>query len=332
MADNALAQLSTLFADVVGSTRLYERFGDEAAHAAIEECLDRLKRITAEFDGRTVKTIGDELMAVFPDAQRACMAATEMQWQVQELPPIEDHRIELRIAFHHGSAVERDGDVFGDSVNVAARLSELAKGRQIITSAPTLAVCGTELAAAARHLWPVEVRGKSAPVDLYEILWDAADATVTLSAQWPAAKVARRLRLVYCGHELAIDAGCAQVSIGRDAGNEVVVDAPNASRVHARIEWRRDKFVLIDVSTNGTFVGFEDGRETALRHEELILDGQGSISLGSSHRKGRRSCVEYYCEYGMASGRFPETDQPGARSEAERQAGPALRKNPSPIG
>jgi class 3 adenylate cyclase len=327
MADNALTELSTLFADVVGSTRLYERFGDQAAHAAIQECLNRLKQVTAEFDGRTVKTIGDELMAEFPDAARACMAATEMQWQVQELPPIEDHRMELRIAFHHGSAVERDGDVFGDSVNVAARLSGLAKGRQIITSAQTLAACGPELAAGARHLWPVEVRGKSVPVDLYEILWDAADATVTLSAQWPAARIPRRLRLMYCGNELAIEAGCAQVSIGRDAGNEVVVEAPNASRVHARIEWRRDKFVLVDLSTNGTFVAFEDGRETPLRHEELFLDGQGSISLGSSHRKGRHHCVEYYCEYGVASGRFPEDDQAGARQGAERHAGLALRKS-----
>jgi class 3 adenylate cyclase len=260
MADSDLALLSTLFADVVGSTRLYERFGDAAAHGAIQACLDRLKRVTAEFDGRTIKTIGDELMAVFPDAERACQAATEMQWQVREMPPLEDHRLAMRIAFHHGAAVERDGDVFGDSVNVAARLVGLTKGGQIITSGQTLEAMGPQMAGGARHLWPVEVRGRSAPVDLYEILWDAADADVTVSARWPMIKAPSRLRLLYRGEEVVVDRACPQVSLGRDAVNEVVVEASNASRVHARIEWRRDKFVLVDLSTNGTYVAFVYGR------------------------------------------------------------------------
>jgi adenylate cyclase len=301
MSESSLAVLSTLFADIVGSTGLYERFGDQVAHEAIEACLERLKRVTAEFDGRTVKTIGDELMAVFPDAERACMAATEMQWQVQEMPPIEDHSMELRIAFHHGSAVERDGDVFGDSVNIAARLVGLAKGRQIITSGQTLAAACPELSAGARRLWPVEVKGRSAPVDLFEILWDGGDATVTLSAQFAPARTPLRLRLLYRGQEAVVDAARTSVSIGRDAGNEVVIDARNASRVHARIEWRRDKFLLLDLSTNGTFVAFEDGRETQLRHEEVILDGNGSIAFGQSHRHAERNCVEYYCEYASGS-------------------------------
>jgi class 3 adenylate cyclase len=305
MTDNRPTQLSTLFADVVGSTRLYERYGDEAAHAAIQACLDRLTQVTAVFDGRSVKTIGDELMAVFADAGRACEAATEMQWRVQEMPPLQDHRIEMRIAFHHGAAVERDGDVFGESVNVAARLVALTKSRQIITSGQTLEALPRKLAANARHLWPVEVRGRSGSIDLYEILWDAADTNVTVSAQWPMPQAPLRLRLLYRGKEVAVDHACPQVSLGRDTGNEVVVDAPNASRVHARIEWRRDKFVLVDLSTNGTYVALEDGRETTVRREELILDGQGSISLGASHRKAPRNCVEYYCEHAaVVTGRF----------------------------
>jgi class 3 adenylate cyclase len=319
MTDNGLTQLSTLFADVVGSTRLYERYGDEAAHAAIEACLDRLQQVTAEFGGRSVKTIGDELMAVFADAERACEAAIEMQWRVQEMPPLQDHRIELRIAFHHGAAVERDRDVFGDSVNVAARLVALTKSRQIITSGQTLEALAPEVAANARHLWPVDVRGRSDSVDLYEILWDAADANVTVSAQWPLPPAPLRLRLLYRGEEVVVDRACPQVSLGRDADNEVVVDAPNASRVHARIEWRRDKFVLVDLSTNGTYVALEDGRETTVRREELILDGQGSISLGASHRKGIRNCVEYYCEHAaVVSARFAPIGVAGQGHEVDR--------------
>lgn len=305
MVERARTWLATLFADIAGSTRLYERFGDQAAHAAVEQCLDQLKEAAAEFDGRTVKTIGDEIMAVFPDAERACLAAAEMQWRVQELPALEGERIEIRIAFHFGSAVERDGDVFGDSVNVAARLSELAKPRQIITSAQALASLSDQMAAGARRLWPIAVKGRSQPVDLYEILWDSADATVTMSAQFTPPRIPTRLRLMYRGTEVTVDARRAEVSIGRDIGNDVVVDARNASRVHARVEWRRDKFVLIDISTNGTFVATSDGTETRLRREELILDGDGNISFGHANGAGQRNCVEYYCEYVPGTPRLP---------------------------
>ena len=304
MAETAMATCATLFADIVGSTRLYERFGDQAAHAAVEGCLERLKQVAGEFEGRTVKTIGDELMAVFPSAERACLAAIEMQWRMEEAPPVEGERIEIRIAFHYGAAVERDGDVFGDSVNVAARLAALAKPRQILTSSQTLDASSPELAASARHLWPIGVKGKAEPVDLFEILWDSADATATLSAQFTPPRIPQRLRLLYRGKEVVVDPARPSISIGRDEANDVVIDARNASRVHARVEWRRDKFVLVDVSTNGTFVAAEAGDETRLRREEHILDGDGSISFGHSHRGGPRNCVEYYCEYGAAVSRM----------------------------
>jgi class 3 adenylate cyclase len=303
MAEPSVVSLATLFADIVGSTRLYERFGDRVAHAAVEQCLDQLKAVVTEFQGRTVKTIGDEIMAVFSDAERACLAATEMQWRVQELPLVENERIEIRVAFHYGSAVERDGDVFGDSVNVAARLAQMAKSGQIITCGQTLECASEQVSSSARHLWPIAVKGRSEPVDLYEILWDSSDATVTMSAQFAPPRVPLRLRLMYRGAEVIVDAGHAEVSIGRDGGNDVVVDARNASRVHARVEWRRDKFVLVDISTNGTFVASSDGTETRLRREELILDGEGSISFGHSNRVGPRNCVEYYCEYAFGSPR-----------------------------
>src|SRR5690606_3243723 len=205
MAETPVTMLATLFADIVGSTRLYERFGDEAAHAAIERCLDRLQGVVAEYAGRTVKTIGDEIMAVFPDADRACLAATEMQWRVQELPPLEGEPIEIRVAFHYGPAVERDGDVFGDSVNVAARLAELAKGGQILTSGPALDAASAEVASSARPLWPIAIKGRSEPVDLYEVLWDSTEATITLSAQFAPERSALRLRLMYRGTEVVVD-------------------------------------------------------------------------------------------------------------------------------
>lgn len=304
MADSTSSLLATLFADVVGSTRLYEKYGDATALEAINGCVSALKQVTAEFGGRTIKTIGDELMAVFADAESACLAATEMQWRVAELPPIGAERIAIRIGFHFGAAVERDADVFGDTVNLASRLCEVAKGGQIITSGQTLDTLSPTLAGGARHLWPIQVKGKAEPIDVYEVMWDASsDATVTISAQFMPPKVPMRLRLLYRGQEIVVGADRPHAHIGRDASNEVVVDDRNASRVHARIEWRRDKFVVSDLSTNGTYVMSDGDIETSLRREENILEGNGTISLGHSHRVGPRNCVEFYCEYYVAGSR-----------------------------
>jgi class 3 adenylate cyclase len=298
MDDTNQTKLATLFADIAGSTGLYERLGDTAALGLIEGCLHTLKRVTEEFGGRCIKTIGDELMAIFPSAEVACYAATEMQWRATESPATLGEPLAIRIGLHYGAAVEHDGDVFGDSVNVAARLTELANPRQIITSGQTVACLPGTLAANARRLWPLPLKGKTEPIDVLEILWDSgSEATITLSGQFEPPRLPVRMRLHYRGTEVVVDAAHPQVEIGRDLGNAVVVDARNASRVHARVEWRRDKFVLVDLSTNGTYVLDGQNPETRLRREEFILDGDGKISFGRSHSAGAGECVEYYCEY-----------------------------------
>ena len=69
---------AVLFADVSGSTPLYEKLGDEAALAAINRCLDILRRRCLEHGGAVIKTIGDELMCTFPDAEAALQSAAAM--------------------------------------------------------------------------------------------------------------------------------------------------------------------------------------------------------------------------------------------------------------
>jgi hypothetical protein len=200
--------------------------------------------------------------------------------------------------------MERDGDVFGDSVNVASRIAELAKGEQIITSAPAFNAISSLFTAGARHLWQIQVKGRAEPVDVFEIMWNpCGDTTATMSAQFTAPKIPDRLRLVYRGQEVCVTPERPVLSIGRDRVNELGVDDSKASRIHARIELRRDKFVLVDVSTNGTFVMNEGNVETCLRREEHILDGEGTISLGHSHAAGPDDCVEFYCECLVPGGR-----------------------------
>src|SRR5437667_136534 len=185
-----------LFADVSGSTALYELLGDKPAAKAIEACLGELRGIVAKEEGQVVKTIGDEIMVVFGNGQAACNAAMEMQQRVIALPPTAGVKLAIRIGFHFGLVLEDKGDFWGDGVNTAARLAALAKAGQILTSGAT------------------------------------------------------------------------------------VNALPAAQR--AGIERRGVQYILIDESTNGTYVQIGADREVLLRRDRVMLRGRGKIAFGTS--------------------------------------------------
>src|SRR5215510_6207208 len=129
--------VAILAADVVGYSRLIER--DE------EGTLRRLKVLRAEIidpkiaehRGRIIKTTGDGLLVGFTSVVDALRCAAEVQTAMAEsnapLPP--DQRIEFRIGIHQGDIVVEDDDIFGDGVNIAARLEGLAEPGGICVSA-----------------------------------------------------------------------------------------------------------------------------------------------------------------------------------------------------
>ena len=112
---------TVLFADVTGSTRLYETAGDRQAAEAIGACIDRLCRTTEECGGRVVKTMGDAVLALFSGPDMAASAAGQMHVAVESLPALGGMKFGLRIGFHSGTVVQRDADVFGDTVNQIGR-------------------------------------------------------------------------------------------------------------------------------------------------------------------------------------------------------------------
>ncbi len=270
--------VTVLFADVAGSTRLYEQWGDAKALAAIGECLALVQNTAAGHAGRLVKTIGDEAMVVFPTADQAVTAAAEIQQRMAELVRERNLRIALRIGIHCGTAIEAEGDVFGDCVNVAARMVGLAKSGQVILSGSTASVLSPELGSRVREVDVLTVKGKDKDIVISELTWqDAADLT-TLTTR-PKLRAAR-LELVHGTRALELGPATSTLTLGRDAQNDIVIADRLASRLHARIERRRDKFVLIDQSSNGTFVTVEGEGEIQLRREELMLRGRGHISFG----------------------------------------------------
>jgi class 3 adenylate cyclase len=280
MSAKAERNLCVLFADVSGSTRLYERLGDKEALHAVERCLNRMTRATEQFKGRVVKTIGDEVMAVFDTAQAGMEAACSMQQRVDDLPPVSGIKLAIRVGFHFGPALEEDDDVFGDTVNTASRMAGLAKAGQIITTGETVAALPTLLQQSTREIDAIAVKGKAEAVRVCEVLWQESDDLTMKSASVAPPPAALRLRLRHGGQEKVIDASTGVFLLGRDPSSDIVIGDRRASRSHARIERRRDKFVLIDQSTNGTYVTFDGEVEFALKREETILRGRGRISFG----------------------------------------------------
>jgi class 3 adenylate cyclase len=281
MADEP-SSLAVLFADVSGSTRLYETLGDAEALATIGRCVALMTTVCVGHGGRVVKTIGDEVMAVFPSADAAAQAAVEMQARISAHPPVGGSRLAIRVGFHLGTAIEADGDVFGDSVNVAARMAALAKREQIILSAHTADALAPWLRARVRALDTLSVKGKSQDIGIIELLWQDSEEDLTaVATRWTP--LPARLVLRHGAKELVLDESATSITIGRDADNDIVIVDRKASRLHARIERRRDKFVIIDQSSNGTYVAVDGEPEIMLRREELMLRGRGHVTFGHAY-------------------------------------------------
>lgn len=290
---------AVLFADVCGSTHLYETLGDARAFATINACLDILRHLTSTHNGVVVKTIGDEIMAVFPDAVSAAQAACEMQMVVNAQPPIDDIRVDIRIGFHFGPLLENpsDGDVFGDTVNIAARLAEIAHAKQIITTDATVAMFPPIIRSGTRTLNRLSIKGKTEDIEVLEVIWQESDEmTMVVSNTFSPKTTEPTLTLIYREKEFIVNAAHPSLTIGRDDKADIVVTDRSASRMHAKIERRRNKFVLIDMSSNGSFVVIKRETEIPLRHEELVLRESGTISLGHPYRKDPTEIIEFICK------------------------------------
>ncbi len=268
-----------MFADIAGSTALYERIGDRAALDRIGTCLDRLAVATKAVGGRVVKTIGDEVMCSFNQASDAIRAATEMQLGQEAAVD----GLGLKIGFHFGEVILRDGDVFGDTVNVAARVAGLAKAGQILATEPSLRQLPPYLRSAVRAMGPIVVRGKEQPLAVCEIIWSWAENMTMMddARHGDDSPGAGRLVVEYGTVTREFTGSDGVLSFGRAVGNSLVVDCPKASRMHARIEVRQSGFVLVDLSSNGTYIRSLSGVEIVLRREEALLQGEGAIGLGA---------------------------------------------------
>ncbi|MCP5267546.1 MAG: adenylate/guanylate cyclase domain-containing protein [Zoogloeaceae bacterium] len=287
-----------LFADVSGSTRLYEKLGDNEALHAVDRCIKRMERSVEAFRGRVVKTIGDEVMAIFDSAEDAFQAASDMQVRITDLPPVSGVKLAIRLGFHHGMVIEENNDFFGDTVNTAARLAGLAKAGQALTSGDAIAQLPELLKQSTRDLDSISVKGKLEGLHVFEVLWqEGEELTMKAPSLKDGLKVSApgspRLCIRYAGEVMVLDDKRTALMLGRDASCDLVIQDRRASRNHGKIERRGDKYVLTDISTNGTYVVFKGEPEFFLRREDLVLRGSGRISFAASSTSESADIAEF---------------------------------------
>jgi class 3 adenylate cyclase len=294
-------ELAILFADVVGSTRLFEAMGDVRARDMVATCIDVMREATEQHNGTLIKTIGDEVMSTFPTADDALNAAGQMQKQITahtELR-VEGQPVSIRIGCHFGPVVLENRDVFGSSVHTANRMTSQAKAGQIITTSATVERLSPEWRASVRQIDVAVIRGQGGEVALYEVLWQTEDVTSMLPAialNGREARRPRRLRLSVQSQEVVLDEQRPQVAIGRAEDNDLVIRGNLISRLHARIEFSRNRFTLTDQSTNGTFVKISGEEEAFVRRDSMPIKGEGLIGLGRIPDRDSPLTIHFVCE------------------------------------
>ena len=294
---NAIRQnVAILFADISGSTAIYDKMGNELALQLVTRTLDILTREMAAQQGTLVKTIGDEIMCTFPDASAAIKAACAMQLAVEKQKPGGEEPIYVRIGLHYGEVILENGDVFGDTVNVAARVTAITRARQIMTTQALVDMLPEKLKISARQVMRTEFRGKVEATDVFQVSWEEEDMTRTrigLSAFRKPSGTRNELVLRY--HQQVITLGEQRKSIilGRGADCDLMIRDNLASRQHARIEYSYGKFLLTDHSVNGTFIRFSDNQVIQLSHQPIVLHGAGMISLGLAFSEAPVEVIEY---------------------------------------
>lgn len=283
---------TVVFADIVGSTSMFERMGDQAASRFVTQLVGELSQVFEQHSGRVVKLLGDGLFVVFPlesDALAACVSIQKRLLEKPIRPGGSGALAQLQMGIESGEVVVIDGDCFGDTVNSAARLADLAGAAQILTTQSVWSALGPVQQSSLRSLGPMHLRGRAEASHVYRVEWQTGrDDEATRMGRSRVSDASQLVLALVAGEKtVQIHARSPKISIGRGAGVSLALNDPHVSRMHATLEWRGGQFVLSDASSYGTWVYFGNQNEAVvLRRTECYLVGSGQICAGCERKEG----------------------------------------------
>ncbi len=298
-----ISDRTVLFADLRGSTALFETLGNAEATTVVTHCINAIGAAVMEHRGHVVKTLGDGLMAVFDDTPQGVMAALQMHEVLDGIVSSSSEGgassglrlLRLQVALARGEVVEMSGDCFGDAVNVAARLLDHAGDNETLITVEVLQGLPVEARSRFRSLDRLVLRGRVEPVHVYVLggRRGASDQAVTQFGDVGRVTEPDGLRLVWGGLHRVFASLQMPVALGRSPQASFCVDDSRVSRSHARVDWHSGSFQLTDLSYNGTYVRFNDGEIVSLRRGSCTLHGSGTVGLGGTPTDPGSACVNF---------------------------------------
>ena len=297
-----ISDRTILFADLRGSTGLFETLGNAEATSVVTHCVSALGPPVQAQGGHVVKTLGDGLMAVFDTPGHALSAALKMHEVLAGIVLRGSERgassglrsLRLQVAISRGEVVEMSGDCFGDAVNVAARLLDHAGDNETLITAAVLNGLSRSQKSIFRSLDQMVLRGRVEPVQVYAHGGRrSGDSAATQFGDVAPTIEPDAVRLAWLDQTREFASRQLPVVLGRSPQAHFRVDDSRVSRSHARLDWHGGSFQLSDLSYNGTYVRFGDGEIVSLRRGSCLLHGRGAIGLGGSPVDPSSACVRF---------------------------------------
>lgn len=293
MTTQTTSKMTVVFADLIGSTGLFEASGNVSAARTVTRLTDWMSEILVSHEGRVVKTLGDGVLAVFTENASAVDAVVEIQRRHQKHfgGAVKSLAMPIRIGVACGDVEIVAGDCFGDAVNVAARLSDLTGGHQIWVASNVLDDVNAVVGSRFRPLGPISIRGRAEPCNVTQIDWKVEENSDFLTMQGdfdsilPMANgdaLGGQITLTWLDQTRTFKSFELPAHIGRSTTVEFVVNDPRVSREHVRLEWRNGGVVMVDVSSYGSWLRFASASsDMLLRRDECVLHGKGEMALGA---------------------------------------------------
>ena len=288
-----MAEFTVVFADLTGSTGVFEAMGNVKATRAITQLTQWIGSVCEAHDGHVVKYLGDGVLIVFQESVQAIEAASELQQvhyaRIAKWPAF--LKLRLQVGMARGDVIEQNSDCYGDAVNLAFRLSDLSGSEQILASDSVIRHLPATYQLRARCLGPMVIRGRNETCVVHRVEWQdevlsdvfTMPANLTSSTQNQGSPRAVSIELSWLDLTTRFSVAEFPVFLGRDANSQFIVQDPRVSRKHAIIDLRAGRFYLKDMSSYGTWVRFTDSKSIVLlRRQDCVLLSDGAIALGAS--------------------------------------------------
>jgi len=294
MTEKLSKELTILFADICRSTVLFNELGDRAALDLVMQAIQLAGDIAIQNKGNVIGTIGDEVMCTFDTPEDALVTANQIHHQMHNNNSMQEHQLAMRVGINSGAAISLSDSVYGDTVNIAARLAQQAKANQSLVSSTTTESIRKGLQSQLRSVGQLSMRGKAGMLEVHELLQPDTDEEITeVTAGDEVVTRSFLMTARYLTRQMRFDPMLVRFLFGRGMDCDQVIDHPTISREHAEFLYRNGQFILRDFSTNGSMI-VQQGKPERLHRSSMELRGNGKIYLGRTLNQ-HQYCIEFTC-------------------------------------